>query len=411
MLAEQAGLQQSKGVLSNQPTLTGFPSTVGLSVLQGQWSPTVESEESRHRGEAQVGELSISKVIDKSSVYILQTLLKGDALDNIQIDMTSVESDKTVFVYYTIKGATVRITNYSTSGAGDEGAVASESFSLNCTSLTWTYQFKDPTTKQATPSTVGFNLDTVVTAPTGCRGQCAHPSIAPVFKPPRRCSETDALRRSLLSSMVRRLSVSDLHDEFKVTTPIDGSGPFSLVKFSGTEGLSRLFRFQLELISSNTAVAATDLVGLGVTLGISSGLDASYRPFHGIVSRLVVGGLLDGARSYVLQLVPWFWMLTRTADCRIFQNQTSVQIVQAIFGEMGFSDYQLNLSGSYTTREYCVQYRETDFQFISRLLEDEGISYYFSHEDGKHTMVLIDDAGGYVDCAENQVVHIPDRRP
>ena len=74
---------------------------------------------------------------------------------------------------------------------------------------------------------------------------------------------------------------------------------------------------------------------------------------------------------------------------------------------MGFSDYQLKLSGSYTPREYCVQYRETDFQFISRLLEDEGISYFFSHENGKHTMVLIDDAGGYVDCAENQVVHIP----
>ena len=81
--------------------------------------------------------------------------------------------------------------------------------------------------------------------------------------------------------------MSDLSDEFTVTTPIDGSGPFSLVQFSGTEGLSRLFQFQLELISSNTAVAASDLVGLGVTLGISSGLDASYRPFHGIVSRLV----------------------------------------------------------------------------------------------------------------------------
>ena len=85
------------------------------------------------------------------------------ALDNIQIDLTTVEADKTVFVYYTIKGTTVRITNYSTSGAGDEGSVATESFNLNCTSVTWTYNFKDPTTKQATPSTVGFNLDTVVT--------------------------------------------------------------------------------------------------------------------------------------------------------------------------------------------------------------------------------------------------------
>jgi len=125
------------------------------------------SEESRHRGEAQVGELAISKVIDKSSVYILQALLKGESMENIQIDLTTVESDKTVFVYYTVKGTAVRITNYSTSGAGDEGSVATESFNLNCTSVTWTYNFKDPSTKQATPSTVGFNLDTVVTSPTG----------------------------------------------------------------------------------------------------------------------------------------------------------------------------------------------------------------------------------------------------
>lgn len=123
------------------------------------------SEESRHRGEAEVSEISISKVIDKSSVYILQSLLRGDALDNIQIDLTSVEADNSVFVYYTIKGTTARITNFSNSGAGDEGSVATESFNLNCTSLTWTYNFKDPTLKKTVPSTAGFNLDTVVTTP------------------------------------------------------------------------------------------------------------------------------------------------------------------------------------------------------------------------------------------------------
>ena len=110
------------------------------------------------------------------------------------------------------------------------------------------------------------------------------------------------------------------------------------------------------------------------------------------------------------ELVPWFWLLTRTADCRIFQNQTAVQIVQAIFDEMGFSDYQLKLSGSYTTREFCVQYRETDFQFISRLLEDEGIGYFFRHEDGKHTMVLIDDVGGLRRLRREPGGAYPDRR-
>jgi type VI secretion system Hcp family effector len=121
------------------------------------------TEEQRHRGEAQVGEISISKVIDKSSVYVLQALLTGDVLDKVQIDMTTVEKDKSVTVYYSIKGENARITNHSTSGAGDEGSVASESFSINCTSLTWTYNYKDPTTQQTTPSTAGFNLDKVVT--------------------------------------------------------------------------------------------------------------------------------------------------------------------------------------------------------------------------------------------------------
>src|SRR5262249_41377047 len=95
----------------------------------------------------------------------------------------------------------------------------------------------------------------------------------------------------------------------------------------------------------------------------------------------------------------------------IFQNKTVVQIVQAIFDEMGFADYELKLSGSYSSREFCVQYRETDFHFISRLLEAEGIAYYFRHESGKHTMVLIDDVGGYFECAENKVrlVTIPSR--
>ncbi len=79
------------------------------------------SEESRHRGESQVGEISISKVIDKASVYILQNLLQGNSIDNAQIDMTTTEGDKAVKVYFTLKMTNVRITNHSLSGAGDEG--------------------------------------------------------------------------------------------------------------------------------------------------------------------------------------------------------------------------------------------------------------------------------------------------
>ena len=200
--------------------------------------------------------------------------------------------------------------------------------------------------------------------------------------------------------------MATVNDLYSVTTPIDGAGPFGLVSFDGEEGLSRLFRFRLELVSSNTAVKPSDLVGQGITFSIASGLGQD-RYFHGIVRRLAVGGLLDSARGYIVELVPWLWFLTRTADCRIYQNLSTVDIVEQIFGDLGFSDYQSNLTGTYPKREYCVQYRETAFRFVSRLFEEEGIFYYFSHADGKHTLVLADDTSGYATCAESSVVYLP----
>src|SRR5438128_2337224 len=92
------------------------------------------SEKSRHRGEAEVSEIAVSKVIDKSSVYVLQSVLQGTSIDQVQLDMTTAEGDNQVFTYYTITMTDVRITNYSISGAGDEGSLAQESFNLNCTS-------------------------------------------------------------------------------------------------------------------------------------------------------------------------------------------------------------------------------------------------------------------------------------
>jgi len=200
--------------------------------------------------------------------------------------------------------------------------------------------------------------------------------------------------------------MSSVNDLFSVITPIDGDGPFGLVSFEGEEGLSRLFRFRLELVSSNTAAGPNDLVGKGITFSIASG-GGGDRYFHGIVHRLGVGGLLYDARSYTVELVPWLWFLTRTANCRIYQELSTVDIVEQVFGDLGFSDYQSKLTGSYPKREYCVQYRETAFQFISRLLEEEGIFYYFSHANGKHTLILADDSSGYATCDESSVVYLP----
>src|SRR5262249_23490284 len=97
---------------------------------------------------------------------------------------------------------------------------------------------------------------------------------------------------------------------------------------------------------------------------------------------------------------PWLWFLTRTADCRIFQRQSAPDIIQKIFHDLKFNDFELRLYKQYRTRDYCVQYRETDFNFVSRLMEEEGISYFFEHDrdSKKHDLVLGDDASAHKPC-------------
>ena len=98
---------------------------------------------------------------------------------------------------------------------------------------------------------------------------------------------------------------------------------------------------------------------------------------------------------YRAELSPWLWFLTRTADCRIFQNKKVPDIIKEIFREQGFTDFKDALGGSYREWEYCVQYRETDFNFVSRLMEQEGMYYYFTHENGKNFLVLSDGIGSH----------------
>ncbi len=187
-----------------------------------------------------------------------------------------------------------------------------------------------------------------------------------------------------------------------VATPL-GPDVLVLTAFRGREEISRPFCYQLDLLSDNASIAAKQVVGKDVTVSIRLA-DGSSRYFHGFVSRFVAGNEADGRRDYRAEVVPWLWFLTRTSDCRIFQKKTAVQIIEKIFDDLGFSDYETSeIKGSHATREYCVQYRETDFDFVSRLMEQEGIFYYFRHEDGKHTLVLADQKGAYKDCPENEV--------
>ena len=193
-----------------------------------------------------------------------------------------------------------------------------------------------------------------------------------------------------------------------LTTPL-GDDVLLLTSFSGNEEMSRLFSFQLQMISDNNAITASDIVGKDVTFSVRLP-DDSFRHFNGFVSRFSAGDEdNEGRRNYRAEVVPWLWFLTRTADCRIFQKKTVPQIIEQIFSDLGFSDFQLQLGGSHPERDYCVQYRETDFNFVLRLMEEEGIFFFFKHEDGKHTMMIADRATSYEDCQESEVDYPTDR--
>ena len=175
-----------------------------------------------------------------------------------------------------------------------------------------------------------------------------------------------------------------------LATPL-GDDVLLLRSFSGIERLSETFEYDLDLVSQDKAIQFKDVVGQNVTLRLNLP-EGDPRCFNGYISRFeqVAPDPEADFFEYRAIMVPWLWFLTQTADCRIFQEKTVPDILEEVFGELGFTDYEKRLSASYRKWGYCVQYRETDFNFVSRLMEQEGIYYYFKHEDGKHTLVLCD---------------------
>jgi type VI secretion system secreted protein VgrG len=173
----------------------------------------------------------------------------------------------------------------------------------------------------------------------------------------------------------------------QIETPL-GPDALVLTSLTGQEGMSRLFRFDAELTGRDQTCDFDKIVGKNVTVSIL--MSGGKRYINGIVSRFSQSGSVGDHGSYRAEIVPWLWFLTRTTDCRIFQNKTVTDICEKIFKEYGFNDFRIKLRGNHSVWDYCVQYRETDFNFVSRLLEEEGIFYFFEHEDGKHTLVVSD---------------------
>lgn len=160
------------------------------------------------------------------------------------------------------------------------------------------------------------------------------------------------------------------------------------------EMMNRPFEIDAELLSIDKAIEFDKIIGQNVTIRMALG-NGSTRYFNGIVSSFSYEGMQDDLSVYRARIVPAAWFLSRRSDCKIFQNMTPVAVIEAMLAKIQKLLVEKGLTGKYKDREYQVQYRETDLNFVDRLMEQEGISYFFSHDNGKHTMVLADNPGAY----------------
>jgi len=173
-------------------------------------------------------------------------------------------------------------------------------------------------------------------------------------------------------------------------TPL-GEDVLVLKSFSGTEGLGELFEFQIEALSEQENVKFDDALGQACTIKLET-YEQKERFFCGVLTHAQWVGRDKEYFAYRLVLRPWFWLLGHNAGCRIYLDKKVTEIIQHVFEKAGYSsgkDFKLP-KGNYDKIKYCVQYRETDFAFVSRLMEQYGIYYFFEHHDGQHTMVLAD---------------------
>ena len=181
---------------------------------------------------------------------------------------------------------------------------------------------------------------------------------------------------------------------FVLHTPL----PTAQLRFESmrhSSGLGELEEMHLGLLSDKPDLEPETLLGQPIDLAVTL-RDGASRHFCGIVTRFGIGRHQGRWFGYRAVVRPWLWFLTRTADCRIFQDQSVPEIVEAVFQDhAAIAAFKFKLVRSYRKWLYCVQYRETDFNFVARLMEDEGMYWYFEHGQGVHTLVIVDAASAH----------------
>ena len=197
-----------------------------------------------------------------------------------------------------------------------------------------------------------------------------------------------------------------------ITTPL-GKDVLLLTAFRGQEAISRLFSFQVDLLAEAQREIRFDrILGQNVTVEMLLA-DGEKRHFNGIVRRFSQDARDDIFLHFHAELAPKFWLLTKNVRSRIFQHLSVPDILRKVLSGL---DVTYEFSGVYYERDYCVQYREFDFDFASRLMEEEGIYYFFKHADGSHQLVVTDNASPSVPGQTNVIYEevargvVPDMR-
>ncbi len=185
---------------------------------------------------------------------------------------------------------------------------------------------------------------------------------------------------------------------FSFDSPL-GADKLLVNSFSGTEQLSELYQFELELVSEDFSIDWDQIVDRNVTVGIRQDDGATFRYFNGYINHFEPIHHDGRLAYYAARMVPWLWYLTQTTDSLIYQEKTVVDVIKATFQKYGFRDFDVKSLGDRHAKWInCCQYQETAFEFVSRLMEIEGIYYYFKHEQGKHTLMLVDHLSAHLPC-------------
>ena len=193
-----------------------------------------------------------------------------------------------------------------------------------------------------------------------------------------------------------------------ISSPL-GKDELLLTGFEGTESLSGLFEFKIDVLSKSHTLSPEQLIGKTVTLTVHND---QMRTFNGYISQFVYGEVkADNLRVYQLTMVPWLWFLSKNSNHRIFQNKSTKDIIEQLFQDSGFTDYDYKATGNPAVREYCVQYNESDFDFVSRLLEEDGIAYFFVQDKEKHVLHIVDAENAYEPCKETDLGYSKGSQP